>query len=103
MQMLSEVIRPDPRNRVTAYCSATACRAASKAAAKHLVSTLRTKIFRAGERRRSSVAVAPSGYCAKLDVSALRYKLSRSNHCSIINGQLVHSPLQEILIAQPAV
>ena len=97
------LFRPDPRNRHhQRYCSAAACRAASKAAGPSPLARRAGRnqgILPRSAQRRSGpgVAVASSGIGAELDVSALRYKISQRRNPLIprsISRTLAGSPLQ---------
>jgi hypothetical protein len=88
-----KLFRPDPRNRHhQRYCSATACRAASKAASQARWRTapenqgyFRGPVTSLGSRRGGR---AIPGIGAGLDVSALRYKISqRRNLLNLFSEQ----------------
>ena len=106
-----KLFRPDPRNRRhQRYCSAAACRAASKAAsqARWLAAPENQCYFR------GHVAVARvqawrsrhPGYwrnVRRASTALQDLSMAEAIGSTIETANLVRSPLQEILIAQPAV
>lgn len=106
-----KLFRPDARNRRhQSYCSARACRAASKAASQARwlakpenqdyfrgpVNTARVKAWRSRH---------PGYWCKGRRASAALQELSTAQPVdpAAKNGDFARSPLQEVLTAQPAV
>jgi hypothetical protein len=106
-----KLFRPDPRNRRhQRYCSAAACRAASKAAsqARWLTAAANQGYFRGpvNVARVQAWRSRHPGYCRRgRGVSSALQDLSMAQPVDI-SGRTADSagpPLQEVLIAQPAV
>jgi hypothetical protein len=105
------LFRPDPRNRRhQRYCAATACRAASKAAsqARWLAAPENQGYFRGpvNVARVQAWRSRHPGYWRKdRRVGAALQELSMAQHLgsTIETAKAARSPLQDVLIAQPAV
>jgi hypothetical protein len=84
-----KLFRPDPRSRHhQRYCSVPACRTASKVASQ--AHWLANRAIRA--------------ISARVDVPALRYKISlncATHWFCVRNNKTAHTPLQDLIIAQP--
>lgn len=106
-----KLFRPDPRNRRhQRYCSATACRAASKAASQaRWLSTPENQGYFRGPVNVARVQAWRSrhpGYWRKdRRVSAALQELSMAQRLGSTSktAKAARSPLQDVLIAQPAV
>ncbi len=106
-----KLFRPDPRNRRhQRYCSATACRAASKTAsqARWLAAPENQGYFRGAvnvARVRAWRSHHPRYWRKGRRVGTALQDISMAQpiNSTVETANLVHSPLQEVLTAQPAV
>jgi hypothetical protein len=106
-----KLFRPDPRNRRhQCYCSATACRASSKAAsqARWLAKPENQGYFRGpvNVARVQAWRSRHPGYWRKrrrVGVALQDLSIAQPIGSSIETAHLVRSPLQDVLMAQPAV